>query len=67
MSLVSGLTAEAYVTDVTLTAGNTYQFKAISRTSYGESVESEVLSVLVAQVPDAPLSLVEIPGKTTGT
>jgi hypothetical protein len=55
------------VTSVTLIAGNTYQFKAISRSSYGESIESDVLSVLVAKVPDAPLNLVEVLGKTTGS
>lgn len=55
------------MTSVTLIAGNTYSFKAISRSSYGESTESDVLSVLVAKVPDAPLSLVEVPGKTTGS
>jgi hypothetical protein len=59
------VTDEFYVTTVPLIAGNTYQFKAISRSTYGESVESAILSVLAAKEPDAPINLVNIPGQTT--
>lgn len=36
-----------------------------ARNTVGFSLESEPISILVASPPDAPISLVNVPGKTT--
>lgn len=46
-----------YTTSVSLTSGTTYSFKITARNSVGNSVESAVLAVLAAKVPDAPTAL----------
>ena len=43
---------------MTLTAGVTYKFKVTARNSVGVSLESQVLEVLAAKLPDAPVNLV---------
>lgn len=41
-------------------AGETYEFKVIAVNSIGESIASTILSILAAQVPDAPTDLVKL-------
>jgi len=55
--LASAVTDTFYVTTPTLTPGVTYQFKVTARNSVGFSSESELLTVLGAKIPDAPLDL----------
>jgi hypothetical protein len=62
VTLATQVIDQYYVTTVPLIAGNTYQLKAISRSSYGESVESSITSVLAAKEPDAPINVQNIPG-----
>jgi hypothetical protein len=40
-------------------------FKVQARNSVGLSNESAELSVLAAKLPDAPVTLVDVPGTTT--
>ena len=49
---------------MTLTAGVTYKFKVTARNSVGVSPDSEVLEVLAAKLPDAPVNLVNLPEVT---
>ena len=46
-----------YLTTVPLTAGTTYKFKVTASNSVGSSLDSEVISILAAKVPDAPINL----------
>lgn len=54
VELATGLTSKVYTTDFTLLKGQTYSFNVQSRNSVGFSLESEPVSILVAQVPDQP-------------
>ena len=53
----SGVTLTSYTTTVSLTPGVTYSFKVTARNTVGSSSESEILSVLAAKLPDAPINL----------
>lgn len=66
VTLTTAVTDLHYTTTVALIPGNTYGFKAISRSWYGESVESSILYVLAAKEPDAPINIAEVPAQTTG-
>jgi hypothetical protein len=55
-----------YVTSVTLTPGVIYSFKVTARNSVGSGDQSVALAVLAAELPDAPLNVVNVPGVTTG-
>jgi len=55
--LKSDETTKSYQTTSALTAGLTYKFKVRASNSVGQSVDSAVLAVLSARVPDAPVSL----------
>ena len=59
--LDGGVTDQFYLTTVTLTAGTTYKFKVTARNEVGISVESEVVEILAAKLPDAPINLVNMP------
>lgn len=67
VQLESGVTTQYYQTSVTLTPGTTYVFKVQARNSVGSSSDSTELSVLAAKLPDAPLSLADVPEQTTST
>jgi hypothetical protein len=64
--LDAAVTTQFYVTLVTLTPGVTYSFKVTARNSVGSGVQSVALAVLAAKLPDAPLSLANVPAVTTG-
>jgi cellulose 1,4-beta-cellobiosidase len=63
--LEASWTLTEYTTDFALVAGTTYVFKATANNVYGASIESELLSVLAARVPEAPLGLQDNPAATT--
>jgi len=63
--LVSGLTSLSY-TASSLTPGLTYQFKVQARNLYGFSEFSSTVSILAAQIPDAPTLLANVPTITNG-
>lgn len=50
-----------------LIAGETYSFKVTARNSVGSSVESDVISILAAKPPDAPIGFVQVGAQTTAT
>ncbi len=50
--LTSSVTVTSYTTTMTLIPGVTYQFKITARNAVGSSMQSEVLSVLAARIPD---------------
>jgi hypothetical protein len=66
VQLEAGVTSQFYSTSVTLSPGTTYVFKVQSRNSVGFSGDSAELSVLAAKLPDAPVSLANDAGITTG-
>jgi hypothetical protein len=53
--LADGITAYYFTTETVLTPGVTYSFKVEARNSAGYSSPSDPLSVLAAQLADAPL------------
>jgi hypothetical protein len=56
--LASGITTASYTTTATLTANTYYSFKVESRNAFGFSTTySNIVSILAASVPTAPLSL----------
>lgn len=56
-TLVDDVTTTSYVTTA-LVSGTSYEFKIASRNAYGVSeTESTVITVLQAQVPNAPINL----------
>lgn len=63
--LDSAVTATEYVFN-TVTAGVTYVFKITARNTVGSSLDSDLLTVLAAKVPDSPVNLANVPGITTG-
>jgi hypothetical protein len=52
--LEASWTLTEYTTDFALVAGTTYVFKATANNVYGASIDSDLLAVLAARVPDAP-------------
>ena len=48
-----------------LTPGSTYKFKVTARNAVGSSAESVPVEILAAQVPDAPINLVNVPEVTS--
>lgn len=52
ITLAEGVTATSYTTTIPLLKGQTYNFKVEARNTVGYSLHSEILSILVAQVPD---------------
>jgi len=52
------VTTKSYLTTVTLSEGNTYNFYVIARNSVGFSTVSSTISILAAQKPDMPLNVV---------
>ena len=63
--LDGAVTDQFYLTTVTLTAGTTYKFKVTARNEVGSSLDSEVVEILAAKLPDAPINLVNVPLVTT--
>jgi hypothetical protein len=55
-----------YTTTVALTPDTVYTFKITARNTVGDSLLSEPISIRAAEVPDAPVTLLNIPGLTTG-
>ena len=55
--LSSSLVVSSYTTDFTLLAGQNYQFKVQSKNLVGYSLDSSVLVVRAAKVPDSPTAL----------
>jgi hypothetical protein len=49
-----------------IVAGKTYGFKVTARNSVGSSDFSAILLVLAAKLPDAPVSVINVPSITTG-
>jgi len=64
--LEATVVTEYYETTVALNAGETYSFKVTARNTVGDSVMSDPFSVLAAKLPDAPVSLANVAGITTG-
>lgn len=54
-----------YTTTVVLTKDVNYSFKVTARNTIGNSLKSESVTILAARIPDAPVTLVEVPGITT--
>jgi hypothetical protein len=48
-----------------LTVGKTYAFKIRARNTVGLSLYSEIIDILAAQPPDAPLNVANVPAPTT--
>ena len=65
MLLDGAVTDQFYLTTVTLTAGTTYKFKVTARNEVGSSLDSEVVEILAAKLPDAPINLANVPEVTT--
>ena len=63
--LDGAVTDQFYLTTVTLTAGTTYKFKVTARNEVGSSLDSEVVEILAAKLPDAPINLANVPELTT--
>jgi len=63
--LDGAVTNQFYLTTVTLTPGTTYKFRVTSRNEVGSSADSEILEVLAAKLPDAPVNLANLPSVTT--
>ena len=63
--LDGAVTDQFYLTTVTLTAGTTYKFKVTARNEVGSSLDSEVVEILAAKLPDAPVNLVNVSEVTT--
>lgn len=63
--LEEGVPTRYYTTTVTLEKGVTYAFMVRARNTVGLSLYSEPISILVAQPPDAPINVLNVPGKTT--
>jgi heterodisulfide reductase subunit A-like polyferredoxin len=64
MPLESGLTSLNYIA-ISLTPGYTYQFEVKARNDYGFGLYSNIVTILAAQIPDAPTDLANVPAKTT--
>lgn len=47
---------ETSYTVIGLTQGLYYTFRVLARNAYGESLWSETVTILAAQIPDAPIS-----------
>lgn len=67
IDLATGVTSTSYTTTITLTPGTTYKFKIEARNTYGYSDLSDEVSILAAQVPDAPVSLANDATVTSST
>ena len=65
MLLDGAVTDQFYLTTVTLTPGTTYKFKVTARNEVGSSLDSEVVEILAAKLPDAPINLSNVPEETT--
>lgn len=48
-----------------MVAGTYYKFKVTARNSVGSSSDSEEITILAAKLPDAPVSLADVPEVTT--
>ena len=59
MTLESNILSTSY-TATSLVAGTTYQFRIQARNIHGYSLNSEVVSILAAQIPDTPTAPVTI-------
>lgn len=55
----------SYTTDFSITAGTTYTFKVTANNVYGPSIDSDLLPVLAARVPLAPINLANNAAVTT--
>ena len=51
------MTTSYFITTATLTPGVTYSFKVTARNTVGSSDYSSIISILAAQIPDAPTQL----------
>jgi hypothetical protein len=65
--LETGVTDQSYETSTTLTPNSLYSFNVTARNSVGSSLFSDVVTILAARKPDAPISLVTNAHITTGT
>lgn len=63
VNLVAGVTTTSYIA-TGLTADTTYAFKVVARNQVGYGEQSDVLSVLAARIPDAPITLLNKPAET---
>ena len=63
--LDGAITTASYQTDFALVVGETYGFKVTARNAVGSSLDSEILLVLTAKLPDAPINLANVPVITT--
>ena len=63
--LESGVIPQYYTTSVALTNDLIYSFKVTARNTVGSSLQSEPVSIRAAEVPDAPINLVNVPPITT--
>ena len=58
ISLASGVTSTSYITTVSLQGNRYYQFKVLSRNSFGFSTSfSNIVNILTAILPDSPVNL----------
>jgi hypothetical protein len=63
--LESGVATQYYTTSVPLTPDVIYTFKVTARNSVGSSLDSTTVSIRAAELPDAPINLVNVPAITT--
>jgi hypothetical protein len=52
--LAEKLTTSYFTTAANLIPGETYSFKVTARNTVGSSDDSSIISILAAQIPDAP-------------
>jgi 2-C-methyl-D-erythritol 4-phosphate cytidylyltransferase len=62
MLLDEAVLTQHYQTTVSLIAGETYSFKVTARNTVGDSDLSQMVTILAAKIPDAPLSLQNVEG-----
>ena len=67
VELESGVLTQYYLTTVSLTPGTTYKFKVTARNSVGSSLDSEVVEILAAKIPDVPVNLQNNAAATTSS
>lgn len=59
--LETGVLTQSYTTSVSLIAGENYQFKVQSRNTVGYSLDSEVITIRAARIPDIPADVLTDP------
>jgi hypothetical protein len=65
VTLAEEVSSPEYQTSVTLVANTIYSFKLTAKNTVGDSLVSDIISIRAAEIPDAPLTLSNVPGITT--